>query len=211
MPRVIQGAGPAGELPQSPPSAATAPSEREPWSCVYRSGSVPRERAAEHPRGVRRIRKAAKPPTAAQGGGPYGPVPRKLGTPEGRKGTEPLPYRVFYRCMRDSGRSPLRHGFAVPPLPKGEARGACRKDARLPLGKAIGKRRTHLAPPSGEAVWPQARLRGPLHSKPLAAEWPPLVRFPLTANPKDAILQKFSKEPFLKEQKEKPPCSPSPS
>ena len=64
------------------------------------SGSASKGRAAEHPRGVRRIRKAAKPPTAAQGGGPY---------------------KVFYRYMRGSGRSPLRHGFAVPPLPKGEA------------------------------------------------------------------------------------------
>ena len=38
------------------------------------SGSASKGRAAEHPRGVRRIRKAAKPPTAAQGGGPYGVV-----------------------------------------------------------------------------------------------------------------------------------------
>ena len=39
------------------------------------SGSASKGRAAEHPRGVRRIRKAAKPPTAAQGGGPYGGTP----------------------------------------------------------------------------------------------------------------------------------------
>ena len=68
--------GETGELPQSPPLAVTAPSEREPWGCVYRSCSVPGERAAEHPQGVRRIRKAAKPPTAAQGGGPYGELYR---------------------------------------------------------------------------------------------------------------------------------------
>ena len=74
-------AAPTGELPQSPPPAATAPSKREPWGCAYRSNGVSEERAAE-------------------GGGPYG---------------------VVYRYMRGSGRSPLRHGFAVPPLPKGEA------------------------------------------------------------------------------------------
>ena len=84
------------------------------------SGSASKGRAAEHPRGVRRIRKAAKPPTAAQGGGPYGGTPSVTasgGDSSLREGALELRLPKRQRLRKN----PLRHGFAVPPLPKGEA------------------------------------------------------------------------------------------